>query len=440
MSLRFGTDGVRGEAYTKLTVDFVYALGVAAARVMGGEHFLIGRDTRESGPDFERALSAGLASGGATIGLLGVVPTPAVAWLSAADNVAAAMISASHNPFADNGVKLFGAGGLKLSDDTQNEIQHELDLLKGRVGVLTAEVLASDSSSDIPRYLAAVVDSLDGRNLKGTTVVLDCANGSAAHVAPAVFEQLGASVITLGTQPDGRNINAGCGSTHLEALEAAVSEHGADFGFAFDGDADRMLGIDNTGAVVDGDQILAMCAVDLASRNQLVGDTVVVTVMSNLGFRHAMARAGIAVVDTKVGDRYVLEALDAGGFSLGGEQSGHVIFRKLATTGDGLLSALQVTDLVLRSGRSFREVAASSMVRFPQILKNVRIADKISDLDSKLAPTVAQVEAELSDAGRVLIRPSGTEPLIRVMVEAETVERAAAAADRLVDAVESLQL
>ncbi|MEE9414570.1 MAG: phosphoglucosamine mutase [Acidimicrobiales bacterium] len=439
MSLRFGTDGVRGEAYTQLTVDFVYALGVAAARVIGGDHYLIGRDTRESGPDFERALAKGLASGGASIGLLAVVPTPAVAWLSSADDVAGAMISASHNRFSDNGVKLFAEGGLKLSDEVQDQIQIELDVLLGEVTEPSAGVVATNATDDVSRYVDAVIASVDGRKFAGTTVVLDCANGSAAQIAPAVFEELGADVVAVATEPDGRNINDGCGSTHLEGLQAAVSEHAADFGFAFDGDADRMLAVDNLGSIVDGDQILAMCAVDLSSRGRLAGDTVVVTVMSNLGFRRAMAAVDIAVVDTKVGDRYVLEALDEGGYSLGGEQSGHVIFREVATTGDGLLSALQVTDLVLRSGRSFDDIAASSMVRFPQILENVQVVGRVSDLDVKLAPAIANAEAELGDDGRVLIRPSGTEPLIRVMVEADTAERAAAAATMLVEAVKALR-
>ena len=440
MSLSFGTDGVRGEAYTQLTTDFVYALGVAASRVLPGERFLIGRDTRESGVDFEQALAHGLSENGASIGLLGVVPTPAVAWLAAADSVPGAMISASHNPFHDIGIKLFAAGGLKLSDAVQDEIQTELDQLLAE-GVTAPEGSGawSDDTDQLPRWEEAVVQSLEGRSLSGVTVVLDCANGSNSAVAAPVFERLGARVIALSTEPDGRNINANCGSTHLQALQAAVVEHGADLGFAFDGDADRVLAVDDQGQTVDGDQIIAMCATDFAQLGQLDGDSVVVTVMSNLGFRRAMDAAGIAVVETGVGDRYVLEALDDGGFALGGEQSGHVIFRKLATTGDGLLTAVRVTDLAIRDGRSFGDIASAAMTRFPQVLENVRVAERIEDLHDRLGPAIREVEAELSDQGRVLIRPSGTEPLIRVMVEAATAEQAGESAKKLVAAVESLQ-
>lgn len=440
MSLSFGTDGVRGEAYSQLTVDFVYALGFAASRVLPGNRFLIGRDTRESGVDFEQALALGLAQGGASIGLLGVVPTPAVAWLSAADDVPAAMISASHNPFHDNGIKLFAAGGLKLSDEVQDRIQLELDQLLAD-GVALPDGLAESSDDHLlaQRWADAVVASLEGRSLAGSTVVLDCANGSNAAIAAPVFERLGATVIALFTEPDGKNINANCGSTHMEALQAAVIEHQADLGFAFDGDADRVLAVDNNGVVVDGDQIIAMCATDFAALDQLDGGAVVVTVMSNLGFRRAMDAAGITVVETGVGDRYVLEALDKGGYALGGEQSGHVIFRKLATTGDGLLTAVRVADLVRRDGRAFSDIADAAMTRFPQVLENVRVAERIVDLHDKLRPAVSEVEAELSDQGRVLIRESGTEPLIRVMVEAATTDRAASSAKRLVAAVEALQ-
>ncbi len=445
MSLQFGTDGVRGEAYTQLSAAFVYALGAAAATVLGGDRFVVGRDTRESGPDFEEALSRGLATQGATVSLVGVVPTPAVAWLCAADDVPGAMISASHNPFSDNGIKLFAAGGLKLSDAVQDEIQHQIDdILSAAEPELSAtepenpSAHTVDESSSLQRWTDAVVASLGGRRLDGTKVVLDCANGSNAAVAPDVFSGLGASVVALATSPDGRNINDNCGSTHLEGLQKAVLEHQADLGFAFDGDADRVLAVDNRGRVVDGDQIIAMCAKDMHDNGRLTNDAVVVTVMSNLGFRRAMASAGIEIVDTKVGDRYVLEALDEGNYALGGEQSGHVIFRELATTGDGLLTALAVVDLVRRDGRTFAEVADTSMTRFPQVLKNVRVAKQAANLSELLGPAVARVEADLGDEGRVLIRPSGTEPLIRVMVEASTAERAGVAAAELVAAVEAI--
>jgi phosphoglucosamine mutase len=434
LTLRFGTDGVRGVAGSELTSELVLALGRAAARVLGGDRVAIGRDTRRSGPMLEAALAAGLASEGADVELLGVVPTPAVAWWSAAEAAPAAVISASHNPWGDNGVKLFAAGGAKLADDVEARIEAELDGQRRpgtRVGVVRPATAA------VAGYLHHLEASLDGRRLDGMRVVLDCANGAASTVAPALLRDLGADVVVLHADPDGRNINDGCGSTHPQALQRHVVETGAEVGLAFDGDADRVLAVDHEGRLVDGDHVIAMCAVDLAGRGLLKERTVVVTVMTNLGFRLAMADRDIEVVETKVGDRYVVEALEAAGLSLGGEQSGHVIFRDLATTGDGLLTGIQLLDLVRRDGRPLAAIAAETMTSLPQVLRNVRVAQRGLDVGAAVATEVAAVEAELGERGRVLIRPSGTEPLVRVMVEAPTPELAESASARLVAAVEA---
>lgn len=449
--LKFGTDGVRGVANAELTPEFALALGRAAARVLGGDRCAVGRDTRRSGPMLEAALAAGLASEGVDVVLLGVVPTPAVAWWSAAEGAPAAMVSASHNPFADNGIKLFAAGGRKLPDDVERRLEDELQRLVHR---RPADEGAAGGDRPVPTgaalgriapaegadagYRAAVVASLAGRRLDGLRAVVDCANGAASAVAPAVLRELGVEVEVVHDRPDGTNINDGCGSTHVERLGPLVAERGADLGIAFDGDADRVLLVDGAGQVVDGDQIIAMCAIDRHERGALAGDSVVVTVMTNLGFRRAMEKRGIRVVETRVGDRHVLEALEAEGLSLGGEQSGHVIFRDLATTGDGLLTAVQVLDVVVRSGVPLAELAARSMTRLPQVLRNVRVAHRDPAIVDRLADDIAAVEARLGDQGRVLVRPSGTEPLVRVMVEAPTAAEADEAAAALVRAVEAL--
>ena len=442
--LRFGTDGVRGVANAELTPELALALGRAAARVLGGGRFAIGRDTRRSGPLLEAALTAGLASEGVDVVLLGVAPTPEVAWWSATENAPAAVVSASHNPFADNGIKLFSAGGRKLPDDVEERLEAELRQLlaarpadDGAAAPTGAAVGAVTAVSAHDGYGRAVAASLEGRRLDGLRLVVDCAHGAATAVAPGVLAGLGAEVEVLHDAPDGTNINAGAGSTHPDALRRAVAERGADAGVAFDGDADRVLLVDARGELVDGDQIIAICALDRHERGALPHDTVVVTVMTNLGFRLAMEERGIRVVETKVGDRYVLEALEAGGHALGGEQSGHVIFRDLATTGDGLLTAVQTLDVVVRTGRPLAELAAAAMTRLPQVLRNVRVARRDPAIVDRLADDVAAVEARLGEKGRVLVRTSGTEPLVRVMVEAPTEADAVAAADELVRAVEA---
>ncbi|MEO8692505.1 MAG: phosphoglucosamine mutase [Acidimicrobiales bacterium] len=434
---RFGTDGWRGRAYDELTVDFVRLLGEVAASVLGGDTFLIGRDTRASGADLEQAFADGLARAGVRAKSLHVTPTPAVAWLSAADGIAAAMISASHNPYTDNGIKLFAAGGAKLSDLTQNRIQAELDRRRETPAPTTAAAIV-DCREELARYRGAVIDSLEGRDLRGLRLVIDCANGSNYEIAPAVLTTVGAEVTVIHDAPDGHNINDHCGSTHPEDLQRRVVERKADIGLAFDGDADRVLAVDHRGQLVDGDHIIAICAIDRHARGALARNAVAVTVMSNLGFRLSMQSRGIEVIETPVGDRYVLEALEREGATFGGEQSGHIIFSDLATTGDGLLTAVQLLDVVCRSGRPLADLAAESMTRLPQVLRNVRVPAPVADLEARLAPAVARVEATLAGRGRVLIRPSGTEPLVRVMVEAPTQHEAAAIALELAEVVVAL--
>ncbi|HEX3540424.1 MAG TPA: phosphoglucosamine mutase [Acidimicrobiales bacterium] len=440
MTPRFGTDGVRGVANTELTPEFALALGRAAARVLGGPRLLIGRDTRVSGPLLQAALTAGVAAEGIDAVDLGVLPTPAVAALAAAGGVPAAMISASHNGFADNGIKLFARGGHKLADDVEARLVAELEkgagMAPGAVAGAGVGVVRPDRDGR-ERYQQMVLASLAGRNLGGLRVALDCANGAAAETGPELLRRAGAEVVAvLGDHPDGVNINDGCGSTYPGGLQAAVVELGADAGLALDGDADRVIAVDDTGAVVDGDQTIAALALDRMARGVLTGNTVVVTVMTNLGFHLAMAERGISVHTTAVGDRNVLEALARRGWSLGGEQSGHVIFPDLATTGDGVLTGLQLLDAVVRQGRPLSELAGEAMVRLPQVLRNVPVTRPAGLAGaSAVWNEVRAVEAGFGDRGRVLLRSSGTEPLIRVMVEAPTHDEAEAAAARLADLV-----
>lgn len=441
MTLKFGTDGVRGVANREVTPELALALGRAAARVIGGGTWLVGRDTRRSGPMLAAALAAGLASEGAAVRDIGVLPTPGVAYLSEIDDVAAAMISASHNPFGDNGIKLFTPGGQKLDDDTERRLEAEiLGPVPGAVpdrerpsgaavGTLVTDL---DGERRYAEHLEREV--LEGRRLAGLRVVIDCANGAASVVAPRVLTALGARVTVLHAEPDGANINVDCGSNRPEALQQAVVEHGAQVGLAFDGDADRLAAVDAEGQLVDGDHIIAICAVDRHERGQLAEDTVVVTVMTNLGFRHAMTERDISVVETAVGDRSVLRALRDRKLSLGGEQSGHVIFADLATTGDGLLTGIQLLDTMARTGRPLADLA-SVMTRLPQVLVNVTVEHRDPDLLEHLAEDLARAEQDLGDEGRVLVRPSGTEAMVRVMVEAPSANRAEAVAERLAEAV-----
>lgn len=440
--LKFGTDGVRGVANLDLTPELVLALGRAAARVLPSWQFVVGRDTRRSGPLLEAALVAGLAAEGADVTCLGVVPTPAVAWVAAQDGVAGAVVSASHNPFEDNGVKVFGPGGRKLSDEVEAALEDELHRLlrheaEGAVRTGDAVGTTVDGSERAGAWEAAVIGSVDGR-LDGLSVVIDCANGAASTAAPRVLRALGAQVTVLHDEPDGVNINAGCGSTHPEELQRAVVVAGADVGIAFDGDADRALAVDASGRLIDGDQLIAVAAVDRHQRHRLPHGAVVVTVMTNLGFRLGMAEHGIDVVEVPVGDRHVLEALAREDLALGGEQSGHIIFADHATTGDGLLTAVQLLDVVARSGRPLGDLADSAMTRLPQVLSNVRTSGAAPAAVEAVASLVEEVGRELGGRGRVLVRPSGTEPVVRVMAEAPTPEEAQAAVDRLVAAVEAV--
>jgi phosphoglucosamine mutase len=439
MTLRFGTDGVRGLANVELTPELALALGRAAARVLGVERpFVLARDTRRSGPMLESALAAGLAAEGAEVVLAGVLPTPGAAYVSAQRDCPAAVLSASHNPFSDNGIKFFARGGRKLSDEIEERLEAELDAILAGTAASTrvegaAVGMAHSDEGALREYEAWMLTVLEGRRLDGLRVVIDCGNGAATTTAPWVLTQLGAKVenLAIGAQPDGTNINAGCGSTDTGPLQAEVVATSAAAGLAFDGDADRLVAVDERGGLVDGDHIIAIAARDLRSRGLLRHDTVVATVMANVGFHQAMAAEGIRVETTPVGDRSVLEAMEAGGFSLGGEQSGHIIFGDLATTGDGLLSGVVLLDVLARSGRPLSELAAV-VVKLPQVLRNVRVADRAGLPDAAAFwAEVAAVEAELGDAGRLLVRPSGTEPLVRIMVEAPTEETAAAYTDRL---------
>ncbi|GII90808.1 phosphoglucosamine mutase [Sinosporangium siamense] len=445
----FGTDGVRGVAGRDLTAELAMDLSVAAAHVLGDAGAfdsatgrpgrpvaVVGRDPRASGEFLEAAVVAGLASSGVDVLRLGVLPTPAVAHLTAALGAdLGVMLSASHNPAPDNGIKFFARGGLKLPDTVEDEIEQRLgEKWERPVGAAVGRV--RDAYGEAERYVAHLITTLPG-SLDGLNVVIDCAHGAAHMVAPEALLRAGATVEAIGARPDGLNINNGCGSTHLDKLRQVVVSRGADVGIAYDGDADRCLAVTHTGDVVDGDQILAILALAMHAKGTLAKDTVVATVMSNLGFRIALREAGLSMVETAVGDRYVLEAMKADGYNLGGEQSGHVVLLDHATTGDGLLTSLHLLAEVARSGRSLAELA-SVMTRLPQVLVNVRDVSKARAAESaELAEAVAAAEAELGDTGRVLIRPSGTEPMVRVMVEATSQEQAEQVAARLADVVRS---
>lgn len=438
MTRLFGTDGVRGLANGSLTAELALDLSVSAAHVLAERGIfaghrpvaVVGRDTRISGQFLEAAVVAGLASAGVDVHLLGELPTPGVAWLTGelgAD--LGVMLSASHNAMPDNGIKFLARGGVKLDDAIEVAIEKRLREPWDRpTGANVGRVRPHETA--VQEYAAHLISTIR-HPLAGLKVVLDCAHGAASVAGPRALRAAGAEVVAICAKPDGLNINDGCGSTHLDVLQKAVLEHGADAGFALDGDADRCLAVDANGAIVDGDQILAVLALAMREVGVLSHDTVVATVMSNLGFVHAMKAAGVGVRQTKVGDRYVLEAMKLSGFTLGGEQSGHVIMSRYATTGDGLLTALHVLDRMAGTGRTLADLAGV-VTRLPQVLVNVPGVDKArADEDFVLAAAVAEAEAELGDQGRVLLRPSGTEPLVRVMVEAATTEQAHEIADRL---------
>jgi phosphoglucosamine mutase len=466
MGRLFGTDGVRGVAGHDLTARLAMDLAAAAAQTLGDvgafaaaratsrrPFAVLGRDPRASGEYLEAAVVAGLTGAGVDVLRLGVIPTPAVAYLTGELGAEfGVMLSASHNPAPDNGIKFFSTGGLKLPDDVENDIEDRLkrqDTVAGPPAAGFGRV--RDATVEPERYLDHLIGSLrqeggepswperhptaQGRPLAGLRVVVDCAHGAAYTLAPEALRRAGAEVIAIGAEPDGLNINQGCGSTSLDALSAAVVAHNADAGIAHDGDADRCLAVDAAGRPIDGDQILAILARGFQEAGRLKGGTVVTTVMSNLGFRLAMSDAGIEVVETAVGDRYVLEAMRAGNYVLGGEQSGHIILLDHATTGDGILTGLHLLATVARSGKPLAELA-TVMTRYPQVLINVQGVDK-SRVGSapELAAAVAAAETELGTLGRVLVRPSGTEPAVRVMVEAADAVEAERVAGQLAESV-----
>jgi phosphoglucosamine mutase len=443
MSRLFGTDGVRGLANKDITSESALKLAQAAAIVLGEQArargqkpiAVIGRDPRISGEFLAAAISAGLASSGVDVFDAGVIPTPATSFLTAdLDADFGVMISASHNPAPDNGIKFFSRGGHKLDDAVEDAIEKALSAKP--LTPIGAEIGHVKEFADAKsRYLVHLQGTLPN-SLKGIKVVVDCANGAASDIAPKAFRDAGAEVVVIGNEPDGYNINLGCGSTHLSALQAAVVEHGADVGIAHDGDADRTLAVDATGAIVDGDQIMAILAVAAKARGDLSRNTLVATVMSNLGLKIAMKQAGIEMIETKVGDRYVLEVIREGGYTLGGEQSGHLIFARHATTGDGILTGLQLLAQMSTTGKSLQELA-SAMTVYPQVLINVPEVDKSKvDSDPELQKVVQEAKTELGETGRVLLRASGTEPLVRVMVEAKDVGTAQSWAERIARVVE----
>ncbi|MDQ3384229.1 MAG: phosphoglucosamine mutase [Actinomycetota bacterium] len=442
MARLFGTDGVRGTANREITAQLALDLSVAAARVLA-EHgafeghrprALVGRDPRASGEFLSAAMMAGLASAGVDVSDVGVLPTPAVAYLTSATGADfGVMISASHNAMPDNGIKFFARGGHKLPDDVEDEIEEHLGAdYELPVGADVGRITRYDDGAE--RYMAHLLISLPHR-LDRLHVVVDAAHGAASEVGRQVFWRAGAKVTLIGATPDGLNINDGYGSTHLDTLQAAVLENGADLGVAFDGDADRCLAVDHTGAIVDGDQIMGVLAIAMKASGRLERDTLVATVMSNLGLIQAMERHGISVQQTAVGDRYVLDAMRRYGYNLGGEQSGHVILLGIGTTGDGVLTGLHLAAQVAQTRRSLADLA-SEIVRLPQVLINVKDVDKDAvDSDEGVQAEVAAVQGELGGSGRVLLRKSGTEPVVRVMIEAGTAELAQLQAERLATVV-----
>ena len=444
MKRLFGTDGVRGLANGLITAEVALGLAQAAAVVLGHRRVgegrrpvaVVARDPRISGDFISAAMEAGLASSGVDVYDAGVLPTPAAAFLVAdlgADF--GVVISASHNAAPDNGIKFLARGGQKLDDAVEDEIEAEMSQPNLRpTGAEVGRIHRFADAED--RYVVHLLQTLPNR-IEGLKVVLDCAHGAASGCSPQVFADAGAEVVVIGAEPDGININDGYGSTHLERLQEAVVEHGADLGIAHDGDADRCLAVDHEGTVVDGDEIMAIMAVAMKEAGKLKDNALVATVMSNLGLKLALREAGIQLIETGVGDRYVLEGMRSGGYSLGGEQSGHVIFSEYATTGDGVLTGLQLAAQVARTGRSLKELAGV-MEKLPQVLINVKGVDRSAvESNEPVQQAVAQAQLDLGETGRVLLRPSGTEPVVRVMVEAADTETAAATARRLAETVEA---
>ncbi len=434
MARLFGTDGVRGVAGEELDRDLAVALGCAAVRKIGKRIF-IGRDSRESGPMLEQALIDGICAEGGQPAVVGIVPTPAIALITREMGAnCGIVISASHNPPEYNGIKFFDGEGYKLPDAVEDEMQTIVEEIRGEQ-VETGQARPVPNAALYYANHAAAVLQERGVDLSGMKIAVDCAHGASCETTPATLRALGAEVFVINGDPDGSEINVGCGSTHLEPVKFLMESRGADIAIAHDGDADRMLALAPDGTVIDGDFLLAICAKDLKERGLLDNNLVVSTVMANLGFQLAMKREGIDVITTKVGDRYVLEAMREHGAVLGGEQSGHIIFGKRNTTGDGLVSALELLGVIAASGKTATELM-SVMEKFPQVLVNVRVTDRtLYDGNEAIAAVEAAAEAELGDEGRLLVRPSGTEPLIRVMVEAHTQQQADEIANRVADVV-----
>ena len=431
--LHFGTDGVRGVALEELTTDSVRDLARAVARVLSPSAVVVGRDTRESGAELERAVVEGFAAEGVSVHLLGVVPTPAIAFASERHGHAAIALTASHNPWTDNGVKVFAPGGTKLTDAQQIEIEREWHALSTERPVVALGQV-HDASGMVDEYVAHRVGVVGGGSLRRLHIVVDCANGAMSAVAPRVLSGLGATVVTMNAEPNGRNINDGCGATVPGPLCARVRSEGADLGVAFDGDGDRLIAVDREGNIVDGDHLIAIAAVDLAERGLLRNRGVAVTVMTNIGFHRAMRAAGVDVVVTPVGDRSILVAMEENDFVLGGEQSGHIVHRAHATTGDGLLAAVLLAEQLVRTGRTLAETA-SVMTSFPQVLVNVRTNEKVANPAAEIEDAISACEARMGEEGRILVRASGTEPLVRVMVEASEDSVALGVAGELAAAV-----
>ncbi|MEY4896041.1 MAG: phosphoglucosamine mutase [Actinomycetota bacterium] len=437
--LTFGTDGVRGKFGTELTESYAADLAVVAAQVLQCKTVVIGRDTRESGVLLETAIANALVKEGIETQLMGVAPTPAIAFSAMRQNVVAIAITASHNLYQDNGIKIFGAGGRKLSDSEQEEIEKQLleRTRKSATGAIGASSdLAKTAKPELVKeycdWLSQIVDTTDFSKLH---VVLDCANGAYSNVAPEVFTKLGATVTTINATPDGRNINEQCGATHPAMLCSVVKSVGAHFGIAFDGDGDRLIAVDETGEIVDGDHLIAISATEMKRRGTLRNNKVAVTVMTNIGFHQAMKKAEIEVVTTPVGDRSVLAALEENSLVLGGEQSGHIIYRDLATTGDGLLAALMLSAIVAGAKKTLGEIASAAMTSFPQVLINLRVSKRVENIEKLFESEIAVAEKSLQANGRVLVRASGTEPMVRVMVEASQQATAESVAATLAQAI-----
>lgn len=446
--LTFGTDGVRGEFGKELTERYAASLAEVAAQILQCKVVVVGRDTRESGVLLELAITKALTGRGVEVQLMGVAPTPAIAFAARQHNVVAIAITASHNLYQDNGIKIFGAGGRKLSDDEQQRIEHEMSLRDGAAGNVESNMAsgaidgaASSSTNSVARpellqeYCDWLVASVRHGALENLHIALDCANGAFSMLAPEVFSKLGATVTTMNATPDGRNINLQCGATHPEPLSEVVKSVGAHFGVAFDGDGDRLIAVDELGQIVDGDHLLAISALQMKQQGTLRNNKVVVTVMTNIGFHQAMKGAGIEVVTTPVGDRSVLVALEENSLSLGGEQSGHIIYRDFATTGDGLFAAIKLAVFVADSKKLLSEIAEQAMTSFPQVLINLRVAKRVEAIDQLFKSEIETAQKSLGDSGRVLVRASGTEPMVRVMVESQQQSTAEKVAATLADAI-----